>query len=203
MKRIVKLTERDLTRLVNKVIKEQLVNKVIKEQGDMNNDIKTIIDTILKCAEGVEQEGYDDFYDWSNVVFSCAEWKLEEMFDEDIIDNLRLNYDGVIMGLWEDKDDDLLESELARIVRRVIKEQGEEMSKPKHRLGHKDRWYDEDDRISDDFEDYDEEFEFGPDDFKKFQSMTSKFNNKWNPSYRKPYYDKYTEVSPLRLRRKN
>jgi hypothetical protein len=98
----------------------------------------------------------------------------------------------------------LTESDLARIVRRVIAEQGEEMmSKPKHRLGHEDRWYDEDDRPSDDFEDYDEEFEFGPDDFEEFQSMTSKFNNRWNPSYRKHYYDKYTEVSPLRLRRKN
>jgi len=97
MKRIVKLTERDLTRLVN---------KVIKEQGDMNNDRKTIIDTILKCADGVEQEGYDDFYDWANVIFSCAEWELEEKFDEDIIDNLRLNYTEVIQGMWERDDDE-------------------------------------------------------------------------------------------------
>jgi hypothetical protein len=96
MKRIVKLTERDLTRLVN---------KVIKEQGDMNNDRKTIIDTILKCADDVEQEGYDDFYDWANVIFSCAEWKLEEKFDEDIIDNLRLNYTEVIQGMWERDDE--------------------------------------------------------------------------------------------------
>ena len=54
----------------------------------MDDDEKTITDTIFKCAEDVEQEGYDDFYDWANVIFSCAEWKLEEKFDEDIIDNL-------------------------------------------------------------------------------------------------------------------
>ena len=96
MKKIVKLTERDLTRLVK---------KVIKEQEDMNNDRKTIIDTILKCAEGVEQEGYDDFYDWANVIFSCAEWELEEKFDEDIIENLRLNYTEVIQGMWERDDE--------------------------------------------------------------------------------------------------
>ena len=98
----------------------------------------------------------------------------------------------------------LTESDLARIVRRVIAEQGEEMmSKPKHRLGHEDRWYDEDDRRSDDFDDYDEEFEFGPDDYEEFKSMTNKFNNRWNPSYNKHYYDRYTKDSPLRLRRKN
>jgi len=96
----------------------------------------------------------------------------------------------------------LTESDLARIVKRVIREQGEESPRYKHRLGHQDRWYDEDDRASDDFEDYDEEFEFGPDDYEEFTNMTKEFKNRWNPSFRKHYYDKYTEVSPLKLRRK-
>ena len=105
MKKIIKLTESDLTRLVKRIIKERANSKSLLEQGDMDDDEKTITDTIFKCAEDVEQEGYDDFFDWANIVFSCAEWKLEEKFDEDIIDNLRLNYTEVIQGMWERDDE--------------------------------------------------------------------------------------------------
>ena len=100
----------------------------------------------------------------------------------------------------------LTEKDLTRLVRRVIKEQNEESPKFRHRLGHMDRWYDEDDRPvknSDDFDDYDEEMEFGPDDYEEFMNQTKGFKNRWNPSFRKYYYDKYTNDSPLKLRRKS
>jgi hypothetical protein len=106
MKKIIKLTESDLTRLVKRIIKERANSKSLLEQGDMDDDEKTITDTIFKCAEDVEQEGYDDFFDWANIVFSCAEWKLEEKFDEDIVENLRSNYTEIIQGMWQGGDDE-------------------------------------------------------------------------------------------------
>jgi len=92
------------------------------------------------------------------------------------------------------------------LVRRVIKEENEESPKFKHRLGHMDRWYDENDRhVKDagDFDDYDEEMEFGPDDYEEFTNNLKDVKNRWNPSRNKHYYDRYTNDSPLKLRRKS
>jgi len=62
----------------------------------------------------------------------------------------------------------LTESDLVRLVKRVIKEQELDRELPKRKkgyLGHMDRWYDEMDvPVKGEF-DYDEEIEFGPDDF--------------------------------------
>ena len=79
---------------------------------------------------------------------------------------------------------------------------GDDSPRYKYRLGHLDNWYDEKDNTSDDFEDYDEEMEFGPDDYEEFISTLKGVENKWNPSFRKHYYDKYTEHGPLKLRKK-
>ena len=110
MKKIVILTEADLARIVKRVIKEQ--NEVTPEM---------IIAMLMREAESTPQEDYDDVYDWMQDVFSPVEIELEEMGVD--TDDLRMEYDDVIMGLWEHRDDDLLESELARIVKRAIKEQ--------------------------------------------------------------------------------
>ena len=110
MKKVIRLTETELVRLVRRVIKEE--SEVTPEM---------IIDMLMKEAESTPQEDYDDVYDWMQDVFSPVEIELEEMGVD--TDDLRMEYDDVIMGLWEHRDDDLLESELARIVKRAIKEQ--------------------------------------------------------------------------------
>ena len=110
MKKVIRLTESDLARIVRRVIKEE--SEVTPEM---------IIDMLMKEAESTPQEDYDDVYDWMQDVFSPVEIELEEMGVD--TDDLRMEYDDVIMGLWEHRDDDLLESELARIVKRAIKEQ--------------------------------------------------------------------------------
>ena len=110
MKKVIRLTEADLARIVKRVIKEQ--NEVTPEM---------IIAMLMREAESTPQEDYDDVYDWMQDVFSPVEIELEEMGVD--TDDLRMEYDDVIMGLWEHRDDDLLESELARIVKRAIKEQ--------------------------------------------------------------------------------
>ncbi len=88
MKKVIRLTESDLARIVRRVIKEE--SEVTPEM---------IIDMLMKEAELTPQEDYDDVYDWMQDVFSPVEDKLEDMgFD---IDDLRMEYDDVLMGQWE------------------------------------------------------------------------------------------------------
>ena len=61
-------------------------------------------------------------------------------------------------------------------------------------------WFDEDDRRMDDFEDYDEEIEFGPEDYEKFLELSPE-NARWNPKMDKHYYDTHMKNQlPLKLR---
>ena len=88
MKKVIRLTETELVRLVRRVIKEQ--SEVTPEM---------IIDMLMKEAESTPQEDYDDVYDWMQDVFSPVEFKLEEMgFD---IDDLRMEYDDILLGQWD------------------------------------------------------------------------------------------------------
>jgi hypothetical protein len=88
MKKVIRLTETELVRLVRRVIKEQ--SEVTPEM---------IIDMLMKEAESTPQEDYDDVYDWMQDVFSPVEDKLEDMgFD---IDDLRMEYDDILMGQWD------------------------------------------------------------------------------------------------------
>ena len=88
MKKVIRLTETELVRLVRRVIKEE--SEVTPEM---------IIDMLMQEAESTPQEDYDDVYDWMQDVFSPVEDKLEDMgFD---IDDLRMEYDDVLMGQWE------------------------------------------------------------------------------------------------------
>ena len=112
----------------------------------------------------------------------------------------------------------LTESDLTRIVRRVIKEQELDRELPRKKrgiLGHKDNWYDEMDRpVNPDEFDYDEEIEFGPDDFEDYIAHTETdfpdtrwdFNAKGHKGDRGPgkhYFDKYTKDGPVKLRKKS
>ena len=88
MKKVIRLTETELVRLVRRVIKEQ--SEVTPEM---------IIDMLMKEAESTPQEDYDDVYDWMQDVFSPVEDKLEDMgFD---IDDLRMEYDDILLGQWD------------------------------------------------------------------------------------------------------
>jgi hypothetical protein len=93
MKKIVRLTESDLVRIVKRVIQEQ-ENEVTPQM---------IISMLMREAESTPQENYDDPYDWMQDVFSPVENELEDMgFD---IDDLRMQYDDVLLSLWERDDE--------------------------------------------------------------------------------------------------
>ena len=88
MKKVIRLTETELVRLVRRVIKEE--SEVTPEM---------IIDMLMKEAESTPQENYDDVYDWMQDVFSPVEDKLEDMGVD--IDDLRMEYDDILLGQWE------------------------------------------------------------------------------------------------------
>ena len=111
----------------------------------------------------------------------------------------------------------LTESDLVRLVKRIVKEQELDNELPKKQkgyMGHRGLWYDEDDRHVKDGEfDYDEEIEFGPDDFENFISHTDKdfpknrwaFNLQGYKGDRKPgkgYWDRYQSGGTVKLRKK-
>jgi hypothetical protein len=64
-----------------------------------------------------------------------------------------------------------------------------------------DKWYDEDDSPLDSFDDYDDEFDFGPDEYEKFLELTAPAKSKWNPVHNKGIYDThYKRNTPISLR---
>ena len=112
----------------------------------------------------------------------------------------------------------LTESDLIRLVKRVIREQELDRELPRRKkgiLGHKGSWYDEtDSRVNPDEFDYDEEIEFGPDDFEDYISHTETDfpDNKWSfgmKGYKgdrgpgQKYWDRYQQDDKITLRKKS
>jgi hypothetical protein len=94
-----------MTDKFHKLVESKLgdVKLFLNEQdGEITPEI--IIGMLMKGAESTPQEDYDDPYDWMQDIFSPVELELEEMgFD---IDDLRMEYDDVLLGLWNQNDDD-------------------------------------------------------------------------------------------------
>ena len=112
----------------------------------------------------------------------------------------------------------LTESDLIRLVKRVIKEQELDKELPKRKkaiLGHGGDWYDEmDRRVNPDEFEHDEEIEFGPDDFEDYIAHTETDfpENKWAFNVKgfkgdrgpgKGYWDRYQKWGPITLRKKS
>jgi hypothetical protein len=112
----------------------------------------------------------------------------------------------------------LTESDLIRLVRKVIKEQELDRELPQRKkgiIGHNNRWYDEKDYPVDPDEfDYDEEIEFGPDDFEDYIAHTETDfpENRWSFGEKgfkgdrtagKGYWDRYQKHAPVKLRKKH
>jgi hypothetical protein len=110
----------------------------------------------------------------------------------------------------------LTESDLIRLVKKIVKEQELDRELPMRKkgyLGHNDRWYDEKDMpVKGEF-DYDEDIEFGPDYFEDYISQTDTDfpENKWSFGAKgfkgdrtpgKGYWDRYQKDGPIKLRRK-
>jgi len=156
-------------------------------QGLSSENIKYVLNSVLSALDlsKLTEEDYDDIMA-----------KFEE--DEDEIDY------GVDdeADIDVDADDDMmdLDMDIEEPVEEMV--EGDDMgARDRYALHQYDAgWFDEDDRRMDDFEEYDEEFEFGPEDYEKFLKLSPE-NARWNPKMDKHYYDSHMKNQhPLKLR---
>ena len=78
----------------------------INESEEEDNEVtpEIIIGMLMRSAESISQEDYDDPYDWMQDVFSPVENELEDMGMD--ISDLRMEYDDILLSMWEQDDDD-------------------------------------------------------------------------------------------------
>ena len=104
MKKVVRLTETQLIHLIKRVIKEQPIDDEDEEGITIGDD--EIIQMIMNSESEIDQEDYDDVYDWMLVIFSDVESQLTDMgVDDDIVDDIRMKYDDVLMSIWRGGND--------------------------------------------------------------------------------------------------
>jgi len=159
-----------------------------KNQGLSSEDIKYVLNSVISAVE-LEKLSEEDMED---VLSNFEEDETDYDVDADI--DVEASDDELDLDLDMDLD---MEEPLA----------DEELSENDYALNqYNNGWYDPlDNTLSDGFEDYDEEFEFGPDDYDKFMDMVKDIPNaRWNPM-EKNMYDRFQSIpnsgmSPLKLR---
>jgi len=104
MKKIINITESDLTRIVKRVIKEEYSTKFKRRLKSINDDI---IDLISQAKDEVDEDDYDDYYDYlDNVVYWVVQ-ELQNMYGED--DDFWFDEEDEIIDYIKDKYDDYLD----------------------------------------------------------------------------------------------
>ena len=103
MKKVIRLTESDLVKMVKRVLKEQKIHEESMKPEEKRTK-KFLEDVIDGAIQRADQSGYDDVYDWMDEVFSDVEDEMEGKMD---IDDLRMDYGDYVLNHWEgDEDDD-------------------------------------------------------------------------------------------------
>ena len=103
MKKVIRLTESDLVKMVKRVLREQKIHEesMKPEEKRTRKFLEDVIDVAIQNADQTE---YNDVYDWMDEVFSDVEDKMEGKID---IDDLRMDYGDYVLNHWEgDEDDD-------------------------------------------------------------------------------------------------
>ena len=108
MKKVIRLTESDLVKMVKRVLKEQKIHEesMKPEEKRTRKFLEDVIDAAIQNADQTE---YNDVYDWMDDVFSDVEDKMEGKID---IDDLRMDYGDYVQNYWEkgeesdDEEDD-------------------------------------------------------------------------------------------------
>ena len=104
MKKIVKITESDLTRIVKRVIKEEYSTKFKRRFRSINDDI---IDLISQAKDEVDEDDYDDYYEYlDNVVYWVVQ-ELQSRYGDD--DDFWYDDEDEIIEYIKDKYDEYLE----------------------------------------------------------------------------------------------
>jgi len=70
-----------------------------KKNKNTNPKFKKLIN---KYANEISQRGYSDVYDWMSRIFDEIEWDISDEYDDtdDIISELKDEYDEYLMGMW-------------------------------------------------------------------------------------------------------
>ena len=102
MKKIVRLTERDLTNLVKRIISEKKGKKSKKESFD-EDEVLSILD---QCIEDTPKEDFDDVEDWVEEVFSSCESEFGDDMTEEDLENFKDEYYEYVMDCWDQEGDD-------------------------------------------------------------------------------------------------
>ncbi len=159
-----------------------------KNQGLSSEDIKYVLNSIISAVEldKLSEEDKEDIL--ANFEEDETDYDMEGEVDIDV-----------------ESGDDELDLDMDLDMEEPLAD--EELSENNYALNqYNNGWYDPlDNKLSDGFEDYDEEFEFGPDDYDKFMDMVKDIPNAiWNPM-EKNMYDGFQStpnsgMSPLKLR---
>jgi hypothetical protein len=75
----------------------------IKKLTESNLDDKEKFKKLInKYANEISQRGYSDVYDWMSRIFDAIEWDISDEYDDtdDIISELKDEYDEYLMGMW-------------------------------------------------------------------------------------------------------
>jgi len=100
MKKIVRLTESDLTNLVRRIISEK---KGKKSKENDEDDVMSILD---QCIEDTPKEDFDDVEDWVEEVFSSCESEFGDDMTEEDLENFKDEYYEYVMDCWDQEEDD-------------------------------------------------------------------------------------------------
>ena len=236
MKKVIRLTESDLARIVKRVIKEQAPTDVYNQSsmGQVSGEpsmgraksnefdwkshfdqIKNELDSYLNTIEGpvdvkrFQSKVMNTYYQMVSNVDDEYSYPSHGRDFQQLTTDFMSYFTNKLKELIQNYGK-LTESDLARIVKRVISEE-EEMSK-KLRGNYRIRswgpnaWYDEDDRPVNplDIEDFEEEIQFGRDDYEKFLDYTKDIPNRWDFKGEKRYYDQHYNPGrelPLKIRK--
>ena len=106
MKKIIKLTETDLMRIVRRIIKEDDdYSREFKRRFILIND--DIIDLISQAKDEVDEFDYDDYFDYlDNLVYWVIQ-ELQSLYGED--DDFWFDNEDEIINYIKDEYDDYLE----------------------------------------------------------------------------------------------
>jgi hypothetical protein len=104
MKRIIKLTESDLTMIINRVINEDYSIK-FKRRFKLIDDV--ILNLIDDAKDEVDEDDFDDYYDYlENVVYWVVQ-ELQSIYGDD--DDFWYNDEDEIIEYIKDNYDEYLE----------------------------------------------------------------------------------------------
>lgn len=205
MKKIIKLTEADLTRIVKRVISEQDDSKFRRR----DNEIQRILNKVTDDPEN-DPNYFSDEFEYADNMISFAVSKLlrkpenENVDEDELFEYMKENYSEGLFDIYrseagdefDDDDFDDFDDEL------------DESLRGNYRIRNwgPNTWHDEDDRAvnPDDIEDYEEEVEFGPDEYDRFIEYTKDIPNKWDFKSERGYYDKHYKPGreiPIKIRR--